>query len=348
MHPSAIADPRAYTHQQPLTLGNPPPAMHFLASNPGSTQPSSRLQSMGPTPFSTPPMPRKALHFASSPQSEDQRRNSAAFGHSPGPSPSWERTPHSQESWQPPVAPASGTHGLQEVDTATSKAPTTAYHPLQLPAAHRAQQPQVGAIGMEGASAPPKEAVKHVMTSTRKRAAVGSLSPQMRPLGSQGHSVSVPARDAAEDSVWEARIQEAVRKAVLSMAPQVMSASQFSQAQINLPPNPLSAAALAEAEAAHIEQGRRLQEAIHAQEKWAAEVARKAEEQARERACEAARQAAEQSRREAEEAQAIQAQLQQQLQALAAADVEVAHAFAVKREALARESQTIAMRLQLL
>ncbi len=74
----------------------------------------------------------------------------------------------------------------------------------------------------------------------------------------------------------------------------------------------------------------------------------KAEEQAREQARETARLAAEQSRREAEEAKAIQAQLQQQLQALATVDAEAAQAFAKKRETLARESQAIAMRLQIL
>jgi hypothetical protein len=44
----------------------------------------------------------------------------------------------------------------------------------------------------------------------------------------------------------------------------------------------------------------------------------------------------------------LQAQLQQQLQALAAADAEATQAFARKKESLARESQTIAQKLQLL
>jgi hypothetical protein len=110
----------------------------------------------------------------------------------------------------------------------------------------------------------------------------------------------------------------------------------------------MSAAALAEAEAAHTEQGLRLQEARKAQEKWAAELARKAAEQAQKQAEEAAQLAAEQAQREAERAREMQAQLQRQLQALAAADAEAARAFAEKRELLARESQAVAEKLQLL
>jgi hypothetical protein len=116
----------------------------------------------------------------------------------------------------------------------------------------------------------------------------------------------------------------------------------------HLAPPPLSAAALAEAEAAHAAQGLRLQEARRAQEQWAVETARRAEELALAQAKEAAQRAAEQALKEAEASRALQAQLQQQLQALAAADAEAAQAFAARRESLARESQDIAQKLQLL
>jgi len=49
-------------HNQPNSL----PAMHFLAAGAPGSHLVSRLYSMGPTPFSTPPMPKKAL-FAESP-----------------------------------------------------------------------------------------------------------------------------------------------------------------------------------------------------------------------------------------------------------------------------------------
>ena len=63
---------------------------------------------------------------------------------------------------------------------------------------------------------------------------------------------------------------------------------------------------------------------------------------------ETARMAANQARRHAEASRAMQAKLQHQLHALASAEAEAAHAFAEKREQLARESQTIAQKLQLL
>jgi small-conductance mechanosensitive channel len=151
-----------------------------------------------------------------------------------------------------------------------------------------------------------------------------------------------------QDPVWEARIQEAVLMAVLSLAPQMTSTLTGPPAALALTPKPLSAAALAEAEAAHIEQGLRLQEARMAQESWEAEIARKAVEHAKHQAEEAARQAAEHAQREAEKTRQLQSQLQQQLQALAAADAEAAQTFAQKQELLARESQAIAERLQLL
>ncbi len=109
--------------------GPSPPAPHFLTSGAGDTQQTSRLQSLGPAPFSTPPMPKKKLHFAQSPQSETQRKNAAALGHSPGPSPSWEHTLVSQQSWQPPTAPSTNVETATGRDTATSAAPTVAYLP---------------------------------------------------------------------------------------------------------------------------------------------------------------------------------------------------------------------------
>jgi len=129
------------------------------------------------------------------------------------------------------------------------------------------------------------------------------------------------------------------------MAPQGLHTSQLPQVQLTAP-LPLLAAALAEAEAAHIAQGLRLQEARRAQEQWALESARRAEAQTKEHAMETERKAAEQALREAERSRAMQAQLQQQLQALAAADAEAAQAFATKRESLARESQAIAQKLE--
>jgi hypothetical protein len=188
--------------------------------------------------------------------------------------------------------------------------------------------------------------VRPVMTSTKKRAAVGSLSPQLRPLDNQDHPAPRLPAGATQDAAWEARIQEAVRKAVLSLAPQVPHTNPEPPAFRAMDSNPLSAAALAEAEAAHIEQGRRLAEARMAQDRWAVEAAHRAAELARMQAEETARQAAEQARREAAMARELQLQLQQQLQALAAADAEAAQAFAQKRELLARESQAIAEKLQ--
>jgi hypothetical protein len=153
-------------------------------------------------------MPRKALHFASSPQSESKRQISAAFGHSPAPSPSWEKTPQSKQSWQPPGAPTQGQQWVQEVDTATLAAPTTSYYPLHPPAAHQATTPQVqfGTHIKETAPAHTRETVIPVMTSTRKRAAVGSLSPQIRTLSNQEHFTSGPPPGETEDKLWEARI----------------------------------------------------------------------------------------------------------------------------------------------
>jgi hypothetical protein len=44
-------------------------------------------------------MPKKVM-FADSPQSHTHQMNEEAFGHSLGPSPSWDYTPQSQTSWR--------------------------------------------------------------------------------------------------------------------------------------------------------------------------------------------------------------------------------------------------------
>ncbi len=88
---------------------------------------------------------------------------------------------------------------------------------------------------------------------------------------------------------------------------------------------------MAEAEAAHIAQGQRMKEARDAQRALAEEATRRE---------------AELARKVAEETRLLHAQLQTQLQHLAAADAAVAQAFADKRAQMARESQTIAQRMQ--
>jgi len=96
---------------------------------------------------------------------------------------------------------------------------------------------------------------------------------------------------------------------VLSIAPQVMSANPGPSTHLILEPNPLSAAALVEAEAAHTSQGQRLYEARLAQEKWAAEMAQKEANFAREQTRETQRLAPEKAHKEAVEAREIQAHL---------------------------------------
>ena len=95
-------------------------------------------------------------------------------------------------------------------------------------------------------------------------------------------------------------------------------------------PIPLSSAALAEAEAAHVAQGLRLHEARRAQEQWAVETTMKAAEQAAETAKRAAEHATEHAQREEEASQAMHVQVHHQLQALVAAEAEATHAFAEK------------------
>ena len=95
-------------------------------------------------------------------------------------------------------------------------------------------------------------------------------------------------------------------QAMLTMTPQGLSVSQLPHTQ-SLAPLPLTAPALAEAEAAYVAQGLRLQEARKAQEQWAAETARKTAEQAREHVMDTSRRAADHARREAETSIAMHA-----------------------------------------
>ncbi len=170
----------------------------------------------------------------------------------------------------------------QERDTATSVAPTTTYLPQTTSTGHMAPAPQMqfSARGSQPASAPTRESIKPLMTSTRKRAAVGSLSPQIRPLAPQEHRAPNTSTGAMGDPLWEARFQEAVRQAMLTLGTPGITTTQTPQHQQPLNATPLSAVALAEAGASYIAQGLRLQEARRMQEKWAAETAKKAAEQA--------------------------------------------------------------------
>jgi len=61
MRPSASEIQGAYDPPHLPIHSNPIPSMHFMATVPEGPQPTSRLQSLGPAPFSTPPMPRKTL-----------------------------------------------------------------------------------------------------------------------------------------------------------------------------------------------------------------------------------------------------------------------------------------------
>ena len=144
------------------------------------------------------------------------------------------------------------------------------------------------------------------MTSTRKSAAVWSLSPAISPLAPQEHRAPRLAQEATKDPQWEARFKEAVRQAILTLgAPKTQVSPHPHPLQQPAAPLPLSVAALEEAEAAHIAQGLRLHEAHRAQEQLAAEMAGSE---------------AEQARLEAEAFRALQEQLQYQLQALATAN----------------------------
>ena len=178
----------------PTTYSQPPPAPHFLAARASGALQSSRLASLGPTPFSTPPMPRKVL-FTDSPQSEAQKTKFAAFGHSPGPSPFRETTPQSHQSWQPATHPpanpsqtskdyfpfASTAHTAHSLLKAQYQAPQSEPTLFQEPRAAAKPASLPSPLAPQAASQR-KQTVRPVMTSSRKRAAVGSLSPTSRPL----------------------------------------------------------------------------------------------------------------------------------------------------------------------
>jgi hypothetical protein len=356
-HPS-MSSQGAQTSSQ---VYKPMPGPHFLAADRSGQQTGSRLFSMGPTPFSTPPMPKKTL-FQDSPQSETQKSHSAAFGHSPGPSPSWEQTPQSQRSWhsrhgedrpiceekekreQPIPPPPSYTYA--QTNHITMARPENAGWAATVPVTVTTQVPPPTSppTGPQFMSAPPQQeqTVRPVMTSSRKRAAIGSLSPQIRPLLPQSQ---FPAAFGSHPSVlepeWETRFQLAVRQAMITLtSPAPTPHGQNPQTQEPLP-LPLSAAALAEAEAAHAAQGQRLKEARELQNALVLEAARKDRE-------EAARREALQAQKVAEESKRLQEQLQDQLRELAAADAAAAQAFADRRAQMAKASHDIAQRLQAL
>ena len=117
---------------------------------------------------------------------------------------------------------------------------------------------QFSARGTEPAFAPMRESVRPLMTSTRKRAAVGSLPPQIRPLDPQEHHTPDTSTGAMGDPIWEACFQEAVRQAMLTLGTPGIPASQTPQLQQPVEATPFSAAALAEAEASYTAQGLRL------------------------------------------------------------------------------------------
>ena len=342
----------------------PPPGPHFLAAENRVHQHTSRLHSMGPTPFSTPPTPRKVL-FQDSPQSETQKSHSAAFGHSPGPSPSWEHTPQSQQTVplhqgeDPVSASTSAPHGHPAATihanlgapfiqsfSANSAIPSAKSAPA---VTVTALPPTTSQLHTQEQSAPFPTLQDHsrrpVMTSSRKRAAVGTLSPQIRPLPSlpsQPQSSGSQAPLASPlDQAWETRFQEAVRQAVLALNPLGSLSVSPATSTLQQPPSTLSAIELAEAEAAHAAQGKRLREAREIQQALAEATAMKL-------AQDAARAEAERAIQAAEESKKLQAHLQAQLQQLAAADAAAAQAFADRRAQMTRESIEITQRLQAL
>jgi len=128
---------------------------------------------------------------------------------------------------------------------------------------------------------------------------------------------------------------------MITLSSPALATEGLNQQTQELPLLPFSAAALAEAEAAHASQGQRLKEARELQNAMALEAARKeAEERAKQEALLAIK-AAEESKR-------LQEQLQVQLRELAAADVAAAQAFADRRAQMARASHDIAQQLQAL
>ena len=125
-------------------------------------------------------------------------------------------------------------------------------------------------------------------------------------------------------------MQEAVRKAILAIGHSLAVTCPHLQPIQPTLPLTRSAAAMAEAEAAHIAHGQRLKKAKEAPIAMEMEAARKEAKMARK--------ATEQSR-------LFQAKLQAQIQQLATPDVSEAQAFASQRAHMAKESQAIAQKL---
>jgi len=101
-----------------------------------------------------------------------------------------------------------------------------------------------------------------VMTSSRKRVAVGSLSPKIRPLAPQARAAPVnPAPSGPQDPEWEIKIQEAVKRALLTLGTPLPQLGMDLQLPQSAPHLTLSASALELAEVAHAAQGQRLKEA---------------------------------------------------------------------------------------
>jgi hypothetical protein len=100
------------------------------------------------------------------------------------------------------------------------------------------------------------------MTSSKKRAALGSLPPKIRPLAPQAHA-SLPnlAPTVPQDPEWETRIQNVVRQALLTMGTPLPPLGMDPQLAQPAPHLTLSASALKLAETAHAAQGQRLKEA---------------------------------------------------------------------------------------
>jgi len=114
------------------------------------------------------------------------------------------------------------------------------------------------------------------MTSSRKRAALGSLSPKIRPLAPRAHE-SLPnlAPTVPHDPEWETMIHDVVRQALLTMVTPLPPLGIDPQLAQPAPHLTLSASALELAEAAHAAQGQRLKKAREWQKAREAERARK-------------------------------------------------------------------------
>ena len=123
--------------------------------------------------------------------------------------------------------------------------------------------------------------VQPIMTSSRKSAALGSLSPKIRSLAPQAHgSLASSAPSAPQDPEWETRIQVAVGQALITMGnplPQLGMDPQLAQPAPHLT---LSASTLELPEAAHAAQGQRLKEARELEKALEAKRAKKEAEAA--------------------------------------------------------------------